>query len=104
MANLSMSGVDCGQVLEYSDDATHPCMDTNYAERTLSFTVLKTFATYSAMVFFNNSTIHNYFSNRTKSISYGGVTISNCILQSFKRKTRINSLNYEYEIIFTKEG
>lgn len=104
MAILQMSGVNCGEVIEYQDDSEFPCMDSNYRERSIRFTVLKEFASYSSMLTFENTTIPSYFSDRTKTVSYGSLTVNNVSLQSFKKKNRLNSLFFEYEIIFTKEG
>ncbi|NUM33413.1 MAG: hypothetical protein HUU50_02620 [Candidatus Brocadiae bacterium] len=104
MAILLMSGVDCGQVLEFKDSSEFPCIDSNYRERTLSFTTLKYFASYNAMVSFDNTTIPGYFSSRQKTISYSGITVANAVLQRFERKAKLNNNYSEYEIVFTKEG
>lgn len=103
MANLFIGGIDCGAVLEYQDESEFPCIDTNYRERTLRFIVLKNFTSYEQMVSFDDTTIPSYFSSRTKSVSYSGISGS-FVLQSFKKKSRLSPIYAEYEVILTKEG
>jgi len=110
MAALYVSGALWGNVLSSEHNPEFPCMDTNYRELTWTFSFVKSFSSFNAMLTYEKTTIPTYFSSREKTVTYGAATEDNCVLQKLARKNILSPLNQdglcyaEYDAVFTKEG
>ena len=108
MANLTVGGATWAEGVFKSDSqSSFPCMDSNYRVLRWSFTFPKEFASFAALLDFEQDTIPGYFSSREYTVIYGGESETSCILQSYKRVNIISPgppITAEYEAIFVKVG
>lgn len=107
MAQLSIGGTNYGQVIESDYDASYPCMDTKYKELTWTFKIDKEFDNFNAMIDFENNDIEALFNGREHNVSYGGQTVNDMLILSFKRNGappgRYPTFVAEYTVVFSKE-